>query len=355
MSLARVLLVAAVAATTLIAPPVLARDKIVVGLTDSMNPNYASYFYGEKLGFWRDANLTPEFVVLRGSAVMIPQLANKQVHVSSVTPELLIAAAARKEPFPVRLVYNNLRRSLWEFGVMDNSPIRTLADLKGRTLGVGALTWGNLPTTRLILANAGVTWQQDVKINPTGMGPAAWRQLQTGGVDALNLQVWELQAARLAGTNVRFLPVPPQFREVIHNGFAVHNDFIAAPDLINRWGKAYTQSIVACAANRKACLEAFLEANPDQRPPNAEAVEKWLQQQVELAETYWKIVELGTNEPQEWGRYPPGSVERLIKLMHEGGQIPTGDIDPASIYTNALVGGFNAVDLAAARRKALGR
>jgi NitT/TauT family transport system substrate-binding protein len=330
-----------------------ARDKIVVGITDAMGPNYASYFFGEKLGFWREANLTPDFVVLRGSAVMIPQLANKQVHVSSITPELLISAAAQNKAFPVRLIYNNLRRSLWEFGVLESSPLRTLTDLKGRTLGVGALTWGNLPTTRLILAHAGVTWQQDVKINPTGMGPAAWRQLQTGAVDALNLQIWELHAARLAGTPIRYLPVPDQFREVIHNGFAVHDDLIGNPDLITRWGKAYTQSVVACAANRRACLEAFLEANPDQRPANAEAREVWMKQQIELADVYWKIVELGPNEPRQWGLYPDGSIARLIKLMQDGGQIPAAPIDPALVYTNALVPAFNSVDLEAARRKAL--
>jgi NitT/TauT family transport system substrate-binding protein len=342
-----------VALLALVASAAHARDKIIVGVTDALGPNYASYFYGEKLGFWREENLSPEFVTLRGSAVMIPQLANKRVHISSVTPELLISAVARGEPFPVRLVYNNLRRSLWEFGVLESSPVRSLSDLKGRALGVGALTWGNLPTTRLLLADAGVTWQRDVEIKPIGMGPAAWRQLETGAVHALNLQVWELHAARLAGASIRYLPVPERFRDVIHNGFATHNDFIANPDLVARWGRAYTQSQIACTANRRACLDAFLDANADQRPPTAEARETWMKQQIELAETYGRIIELGANEPQQWGLYPPGSVERLITLMHEGGQIPRGDIGPDQVYTNALVPAFNRIDTVAARRRAL--
>ena len=334
-------------------PNALGRDTIKVGGTGAFSEVYAAYYFGRDLGFWDEQDLDFKFVVLRGSAIMIPQLASKQVDISSVTPELLITAANKGRPFPVRLVFNNFRRNHWRFGTRSDSSVESLADLKGGALGVGALTWGNLPLMSEILADAGVEWDKDVKIRPVGgMGPNAWRMLAKGSVDALNLPVWDLEKARLAGHSIRYLPIPDKYTRVIANGFATHVDNIRNPDLIVRWGRAYVQSIAACDANRRACLAAFLQANPEQGPAAGAARERWLDQKTVVLEAYSEIKALAPGEGALIGHYPVADVENLVSIMREGEKIASDEISLDLIFTNALIDAINDVDIKAAEAKA---
>jgi len=90
--------------------------------------------------------------------------------------------------------------------VLQDSPVKALKDLHGKKLGVGALSWGNLPMSRLMLGSAGVTWMKDVQVLPVGVGPAAWQRLKSGSVDALNLPATQNEMMAQAGTPIRRLP-----------------------------------------------------------------------------------------------------------------------------------------------------
>src|SRR5690606_15106283 len=142
---------------------------------------------GETLGFFKEEGLKLEYVSVQGTAVLLPQVANGSVEFGIMNADLAVIAAAKKEPFPVKFFYNFYPRNIFEFTVLADSPIKTLADLKDKKLGVGALSWGNLPMSRLMLGSAGVAWMKDIQVLPVGVGPAAWQRMKSGSIDALNL------------------------------------------------------------------------------------------------------------------------------------------------------------------------
>ncbi|HMV38192.1 MAG TPA: ABC transporter substrate-binding protein, partial [Plasticicumulans sp.] len=57
------------------------------------------------------------------------------VNSSTRKPRLRIARQPGKQNFPLKFVYNYLRNSVWEFAVPADSQVKTIADLKGKTIG----------------------------------------------------------------------------------------------------------------------------------------------------------------------------------------------------------------------------
>ncbi len=115
--------------------PAHAQQRVVVGLPSPWNVQFALFTFGEQLGFFREEGMVLERVGVTGSAVLLPQIAAGQVQFGYANPDLAIIALARNEPMPVRFFMNWLRSQTFEFVVPEASPIRTLADLKGKKLG----------------------------------------------------------------------------------------------------------------------------------------------------------------------------------------------------------------------------
>src|SRR5690606_24824270 len=99
-----------------------------------------------------------------------------------------------KEPLPMRFFYNYLRSSIWEIVTLPDSPIKTIADLKGKKLGVAGMQYGNIPVTKALIGQAGMK-QEDVDLQTVGTDAPAYRALTTRQIDALNL--WDTLHATL--------------------------------------------------------------------------------------------------------------------------------------------------------------
>lgn len=307
--------------------------------------------FGDTLGFFAEEGLDLEYVSIQGSGVLIPQLANGSIEFGIATPDLAVIAAAKGEPFPVKYFYNFYPRNIFEFTVLEDSDIKELSDLKGKTLGVGALSWGNLPMSRLMLADAGVTWMKDVRVVPVGVGPAAWQRLITGSVDALNLPATQNVMMEQAGTDIRRLTIPDEFLQVFSNGLATGDEMIENhPELVAGMGRAVSKSLEACMANTEACVRAYWQIDPSSKPPANEEAE-WIRTFKAVNEGTFNIGDVQANTGTH-GRYTEADWQNLVEKMEQGDQIDNTDFDLNVLYTDRFVEEFNDFDVAAVREKA---
>lgn len=330
-------------------------QRVVIGAPAPWSMQFAYLAFGEQLGFFRDEGLQVERVAVTGSAVLLPQVANGQVTFGVATADIAVLALARNEPMPLRFVLNWFRLHGFEFVVLQDSPVRSLADLRGRKLGVGALTWGNIPLTRTMISNAGLAWQRDVEPLPVGIGPAAWRRLQTGEVDALNLFVTEHVRMELAGIPIRRLAIPDQFRTIFSNGIVVGEQTIERqPLVIAGFGRALVKSWIACREAVEACVRSWWAANPASRP-QAGQEQQQLQVDMRIAMADRDSIDgFVGDDPRLYGHYTEGAWRRMIEVMRAEGQIQRADLDLSRLYTTRFVEEFNRFDreavAAAARR-----
>ncbi|HVL58358.1 MAG TPA: ABC transporter substrate-binding protein [Burkholderiaceae bacterium] len=323
-----------------------ALDKVVLGFPAPPNVQFAFYNLGSKLGFFKEEGLQLEIISVTGSAVLLPQVATGQAHFGYANPDLAVIALAKGEPLPVRFVMNWLRSQTFEFVTLENSPIRTLQDLKGKRLGVGALTWGNIPMSRAMLASVGLAWNKDVQVLPIGLGAAAWRRLQTGEVDAVNLFVGEHGRMELAGIPIRRIPMPEQFRTIFSNGMVTSEKLLAErPQMVVGFGRALVKSWIACRENPEACVRAYWEAHPTARPSPDKEAEQLKTDMRQVMFDRNQIDDFSGPGPRKYGHFPEDAWKRLIDVMAQEGQIPRADLDLSRLYTNRFVDEINKFDM----------
>src|SRR5690606_23418836 len=123
---------------------------------------------------------------------------------------------------PVKFFYNVTRKYNWEIIVPADSDIKTIADLEGKTIGVGGLSWGNVPVTRAILQEAGIDPATDVEIVPVGQGPSAVDAFRSGTIDALNQFDVVHSQIEADGFPIRRLDLPEKYLQLSGNSFAAN-------------------------------------------------------------------------------------------------------------------------------------
>ncbi|MBR1297400.1 ABC transporter substrate-binding protein [Bradyrhizobium sp. AUGA SZCCT0042] len=321
-----------------------AGEKVVLAFAVPTGVQYSDILFGRELGFFREEGLDLDIVSFAGGGIVLPQVANKSIQFGSVDPGIVIAAVAKGEPFPVKFAYNYWRTYTNDFAVLADGPIRSLADLKNKTLGVSSMASSVNNVTRPVLKQLGIIWQKDIAVRPVGFGAAAWRQLETGQVDALNFFYSEDVRMRQSGLNIRQIPFPDAYRNVFTQAFAVHNDTIRdRPDLIAKMGRATAKSTVACTAAREACVRAFWKFDPTSRPtPEKEA--SWIRNSLEIVEANYVAAGNFGGEKPTWGSFPIGGLQAYMEALKDGGAISRSDIPEDQMVTNQFVPEFNKFD-----------
>ncbi|NYT37701.1 ABC transporter substrate-binding protein [Allopusillimonas soli] len=307
------------------------------------------------MGYFKEAGLDVSINFFQGSAVMLPQIAQKHVTFGWITPDpLVVSLQPKRDPLPVKMFYNGIYLSPFEIVVPADSPLQSLKDLKGKKIGVGAMSWGNVLVTETMLKDLGYTQQKDYTLVPVGVGPTAFRALQDGSIDALNLFDTFHTQMENRGAKLRRLPFEKKYRELFSSGLIAHNDTLKErPDLVVAFGKAATKGVIACNANPVACVKNFWKLYPNTKPAQGTEQEK-LDDAVKVLQVRLKTM-IPPEGLKEMGYYTEEAWKHYAELLHAGGQLPTADVPVQTLYTNDFVKSINDFDadavVAAAKSK----
>src|SRR5690606_37767972 len=142
-----------------------------------------------------------------------------------------------------------------------------------------------------------------------GIGPAAWRQLETGAVDIAALYGSQDVQMEQSGMKIRRIAYPPKTRAVIGLGMLAHEDTISNnPDLIARMGRALAQSTVACAAAREAWARALWDFDPTSKPEEDKQA-AWIENGVVTLTENYKTATYFPEGDKAWGSFPEGVLD----------------------------------------------
>jgi NitT/TauT family transport system substrate-binding protein len=333
-----------------------AADTVTVGLSIPLTVDSGGvYALGKELGFFAEENLEVKTLVFQGAGALLPQVATKAITIGLPLPEPVLASyETGKSPLPVRYFYNAIPANEIELAVLADGPIKTIADLKGKKVGVGALTWGTIPGTRALLRQEGLTPGKDVEIVPVGVLGPGFLALKDGRIDALNYNSLWHTMLEFTGVKIRRLEYPPTFRNMNSNGFVAHQDTLRDnPQLLARFGRAYTKSMVACQANPKLCVEAFWRMQPDSKP-KTDNPELQLEQSITLTRLRMqKALSTPDGKPRVPGQFDLDTIQKFVTAMYQAGEFNTDQIPVKTIFSNALVPEFSRFDAQAVRARAL--
>ena len=329
-----------------------ALDRVMYGVASRPGLANASMYVAEALGFFRDEGIEISSVQFEGTGVLLPQLANKSVTIGYPIPDfVIISNDAGKDPLPIKYFYNVTRVYNWEIVVPAESPIKELKDLRGKKIGVNSLSTGNVPVTRSLLTEAGLKVGSDVELVATPQGPIAINSLKTSRVDALNLFDVFHSEIDVGHFPIRRIALPDRYTQLFGNSFAAHADTVRDnPDLLKRFGRAYSKGLVACYSNPEGCVRVYWRTFPTQKPTTGDDAESMANLVRILVANLDKKLPAGWPQKREFGYFPPSAWRTNLEILVGAGVVKDANLNLDRLYTNDFVpdfGKFNPDDVIA--------
>jgi len=180
-----VLGVAAAAALALAAPSVNAAPKKLVVNTSVVPPHLVSVLYMKRDLFKHAGkSYNVEFIKTRGSALVLQAMAAREIDLG-VLSTVAYASALQNAKLPFVAVADLVQDGPWftaKFAAKEDSPIRSVKDLRGKTIAVNAFGGALDAAVRSILVKNGMTPGKDVTI-VEGRFPAQESMVRSGKVD----------------------------------------------------------------------------------------------------------------------------------------------------------------------------
>jgi len=226
------------------------------------------------------------------------------------------------------------------YAVLDDSPIRSLADLKGKNIGVHSSDGASATAaTESGLKVAGVE-PYEYKLVTIGKDNDAIEALVSGKVDAAALPYYEFIPYIIAGRKLRIFP-HPALENVTNSGYAISPAVLATKGgPVKRFSRAIVKSALLIRYNPQAAGRAILIAldkpfnDADLNRKTAELI-AW--------EAY---LPAGDPDSNRIGALGPEGIQDYIELMKSAAVV--ANPPPATaLVTNEFVGPANDFDHAA--------
>lgn len=315
---------------------------VTLGVPAKLSLTYAPIFAAEKLGYFADEGIKLKIIEFQGTSVLLPQIANKSVMIGFPNADpLILSHQPGRDPLPVKFFYNAARASIWEFAVPANSPVKSLDDLRGKIIGVGAITNGNVPIIRAMMKERGMKLGKDYSLMAIGDGPPAFHATLNGDVAAYNgNDVFVTRFSQVA--KIRKLPIPDKYRNLFSNGFVAHADTVRdQPQILAGFGRAVTKGMLVCEVNPNFCVLNAWRLHPTLKPSAGSDTHLLSEGRQMLEARMAKYLSFAPGQPRRFGEFDSNKWHDYVDVLYEGGQLSTRKIDVSTLYTNALVGRFN--------------
>jgi NitT/TauT family transport system substrate-binding protein len=292
-------------------------QKLRVIMPGAATRPYLDYVYGaEGFGFNKKLGLTADYNGVQGSGAALQLLVAGEGDIVHLGILEYIAAKLKQPSLPTRLIYCQDYASAYVMAVPDDSPVKSIADLKDKTIGVLSLSSGAVPTAKAQLREAGVD-PNSVTIVPTGAESGALAGLKSKQVDAVNYHIGTIGVMENLGAKFRlFTPKIPS------TGFAVSDALLAKNrDLVVRGMQGVVLSTIVTLANPAAAVRDYYKQFG---PPQGDLDTALL------------------NDTRPWGELREEEWGRLVAFA--GPDTIPADAKLASFFDSSLLSDINKAD-----------
>ncbi len=248
--------------------------KIALG-TQVVNVTYPWLTLPIALGYWKEEGYDVQIVTVGGSLQGIQQMMAGGVEFAQVNSTGLIQANADQN-VPVRALMGTGTID-WGLGVTADGPIKTVADLKGKKIGIFSLGTGGMPLLKGHLRSNGIDPDKDVQIIATGAGAPALEALRADRVQALMFWGSALAGFENAGLKMRVLH-DPAWRALPDFTFATLQKTIDAdPAMVEAISRGAAKATLYAWTNPDCARRLHWKAFPSTKPTGADeaTLAKW--------------------------------------------------------------------------------
>jgi NitT/TauT family transport system substrate-binding protein len=303
------------------------------------------FYVAEKAGFFKDESLNVEVRYTANAPTAAQIVATGNADVSMMTNEPTIMGHAKglraKMFFVAPLNYY--------VGIPEGSAIRTVADLKGKNIGVSNLGSAAVPVLRSMMRTVDAQAGRDYTLVPVGVLDQALAALRTDRVAAVAM--WESQFAAFhrIGFGMRYLR-HPTLADFGNTGFFASEQTIKnKPDALCGLGRSVLKAMIFTRENPKAALHIYWQVNPAARAGQDEA--SMLASGMREIEYMVKGYRPYKDGQKDFGKVDREGFKRYMQMFRDEGLLK--EVPPIDdLVTDQFIECSNKVDAAAVRKKA---
>lgn len=289
------------------------------------------------MGWFKREGLNVQLIKANGSTAALQAVASGSADIAYAS-SLNIAAAVDKG-VPVKAFAGLTVQWPYFIGVPQGSPIRSIADLKGKRVGVISLASASYADLRANLKLAGLK-ESDVTVVPVGAGARAAAAIKGDQVDAIDSYSDSFTVMRQNGVELRLLPRPPQMDKLFSVTMVTSTAALKSqPEQLARFARAAYQGIIYTRLNPEAALKLSFQEFPElagsANPTGPEARNTLEAMMIALGDS----IPAGVTPPKGWGDWldlDTSRWEALLSFAHETGQTDKR-LTPAQVWDGSLM------------------
>jgi len=220
----------------------------------------APFAIAQKLGWFEKDGIKVELVPLPGSTDCVKFVATKDMQVALPSVEPL--AIIRQQGVKAKFFYTAYQGNIYGLAVPADSPVKSIADLKGKRIGVISMASGGVIVARALAKQAGLDPDKDISIVVAGESAQTAALLRSKQVDALSQFDTQYALASNAGAKLRMLD-QPEIRKFPSNGFVALDDYLKTnrKDAV-ALARGYAMGTVFALANPEAAVRILWDVYP---------------------------------------------------------------------------------------------
>ena len=324
----------------------------IVAATGVLDVTYPTMTLPITLGYWKQEGYDVETLAAGGSLQATQQLVGGNADFAAASAGAIIQANA-KTNLAMRVV-STISASDWSLAVDADGPVKSVKDLKGKTVGVFNLATGGIAFLNGLLRANGLE-PKDVEMVALGMGAAPVEAMKSGKVAALIY--WGSATASFENAGLKFRKIIgddwmsyPEYTLATMQGTADKN-----PAMVVGIARGIVKSQVFALANPECAVKLHWKSYPTTRPAGVDEATQLKRDmhslETNLASNTSAFEQFGKGK--EWGRFDPEAFKRLSAFMLAAKQIEAPyDADKLGLSIPNLVQSINDFDKAAIQQSA---
>lgn len=291
----------------------------------------------KQLGYFKEEGISVAIITTSGSTAALQAVANGSADIAYASSTTIASAVERG--IPVKAFAGITVQWPYFIGVPQGSAIKTIADLKGRRIGVISLASASYADLKANLHLAGLS-EDDVTIVAVGAGARAAAALRNNEIDAVDSYSDSFTVMRQNGVTLTLLPRPAEMEKLFSVTMVTSTKMLQErPQDLVRFVRAAYKGIIYTQLYPESALALSFAEYPQlagSSDPGSQDARNTLEaMRIALGDSIPK----DNADPATWGQWLNISNERwdaLLKFAYQTGQIET-QLTPAQVWDGSLM------------------
>jgi len=305
------------------------------------------------MGFYAEEGLDVDIQTVAGAGAAVNLLASGRAQFTTHGTGGLLAGASRGVPM-VGIICQVVDY-FTSIGVLKDGPIKTLADLKGKVVGIPAAGGAPALIVKAVMRKLGWDPDKDVEFLAVGTALPALDALRRNRVQAL--VVWDSIFALFEYHGAEFTyfrPDPIPQIGFTHSTNTLTELIQKEPEMVAGMARALAKSIVVMAAADPAELTRLhFKTFPASKPTGLsdEEILRLDALRLKARQSFMRLPQRVFQRTEKLGDCGDSEIIGLRDLLHAGGEIPQA-LPVEKYFTRQYVDQMNAIDVAGLIQKA---